>query len=210
MQQSERGSALIVVLIAILVMLPPTLLLARMAFRWQRHSLDFRDTLDEEFVAYAGFEEARNRLTDDGMDLEPNEGTTFRIRGFESHTTSARVSREEDIVLSQDGLIITGTAAKKADLEVVGVDAEGRYVYRYRKLGFTSLGSTSPAARRFPLSVSTALSRGSRTTPTTIRATSRSTRPPRLGPWPSRFASSCASFGKNRKWKSSFPIRPPR
>ena len=134
MQKSERGSALIVVLIAILVMLPATLLLASMAFRWQRQSLDFRDTIDEEFVAHAGFEEARNRLVADGMDLEPNQGTTFRIRGFESHTTSARVSREEDIVVSQDGLVITGKAASDADLEVAGVDAEGRFVYRYRKL----------------------------------------------------------------------------
>ena len=134
MHGNERVSALIVVLIAILVMLPPTLILAKMAFRWQRQSLVFRDTVDEEFVAHAGFEEARNRLAADGMDLEPNEGRSFRIRGFESHTTSARVAREEDIVLSQDGLVFTGTAASEADLEVAGTDAEGRFVYRYRKL----------------------------------------------------------------------------
>jgi len=134
MQKGDRGSALVVVLIAILVMLPPTLLLASMAFRWQRHALDFRDMIDEEFVAHAGFEEARNRLAADGMGLEPNEGTSFLIRGFEGHTTSARVAREEDIVISQSGLVITGIAASEADLEAAGIDAEGRFVYRYRKL----------------------------------------------------------------------------
>ena len=132
--RGERGSALVVVLSAILVMLPPTRILAKMAIRWQRQSLDYRDTLDEEFVAQAGFEEARNRLAADGMNLSPNEGTSFRMRGFESHNTSARVARQDDVVLSQDGRVITGAAASEVDLEAAGVDAEGRFVYRYRKL----------------------------------------------------------------------------
>ena len=69
MKSGERGAALIVVLVAIVVMLPPTLVLTSLAIRWQRQALDYRDTVAEEFVAEAGFEEARNRIASPALGL---------------------------------------------------------------------------------------------------------------------------------------------
>ena len=45
-----------------------------------------------------------------------------------------RVARTADIVLSQDGRVLEGTAAQRADLELTGVDAEGRVVYQFKRL----------------------------------------------------------------------------
>jgi len=134
MKSGERGAALIVVLVAIVVMLPPTLVLTSLAIRWQRQALDYRDTVAEEFVAEAGFEEARNRIASPALGLSPNEATTFRMQDLSGIDASARIAREADLVLTLDGRILDELAAKKADLELTGTDPEGRVVYRFRKL----------------------------------------------------------------------------
>ena len=131
---SSRGAALVVVLIAIAVLLPPTLLLATLALKWQRQSLDYRDTISEEFIAHAGFEEARNRVAADGLGLAPNEGSSFVVDHLGDLRASVRVDREADIVLTQNARILEGAAAERADLELTGVDAEGRVVYQFKKL----------------------------------------------------------------------------
>ena len=135
--RGERGVAVVIVLLAIVILLPLTLVLATFAFEWQRLSLNYRDTISEEFAAQAGFEEARQRIAATGahgLDLEPNEGSTFVVEELEEFGTRVRVAREEDVVLSQTGRILDRAAAGKADLELTGVDAEGRVVYQYRKL----------------------------------------------------------------------------
>ena len=132
---NSRGAALIVVLLAIAVLLPPTLVLATLALKWQRHSLDYRrDTISEEFIAHAGFEEARNRVAGDGLGLAPNEGSAFVVDDLGDLRASVRVAREADIVLTQTGRVLEGVAAERADLELTGVDAEGRVVYQFKKL----------------------------------------------------------------------------
>ena len=131
---NARGAALIVVLLAIAVLLPPTLVLASLALKWQRQSLDYRDTISEEFIAHAGFEEARNRVTADGLGLSPNEASAFVVDEIGDHRANVRVARTADIVLSQDGRVLEGTAAQRADLELTGVDAEGRVVYQFKRL----------------------------------------------------------------------------
>ena len=130
----ERGAALVIVLLAIAVILPPTLVLASLALRWQRQSLDYRDTISEEFIAHAGFEEARNRVTADGLGLAPNEASSFVVDDIDDQRADVRVSRAADIVLSQGGRVLEGTAAERADLELTGVDAEGRVVYQFKRL----------------------------------------------------------------------------
>ena len=47
----EDGAALVTVLVAIIVLLPPTILLATLALRWQRQSIDYRDRIAQEFAA---------------------------------------------------------------------------------------------------------------------------------------------------------------
>lgn len=132
--RETNGAALVVVLVAITVLLPSTIVLATLALRWQRQSLDFRETLSQEFAAEAGFEEALNRVAADGLGLAPNEASTFVVEELEDIGVRARVTREPDIVLSQDGRVLEGSAAARADLELTGVDAEGRIVYQFKKL----------------------------------------------------------------------------
>ena len=121
-------------LLAIAVLLPPTIVLATLALTWQRQSLDFRDTIAEEFVAHAGFEQARARVAADGMKLAPNEGSSFVVEEMSEMVADVRVAREEDIVLTQGGSVLVGAAAERADLELTGVDAEGRVVYQFKKI----------------------------------------------------------------------------
>lgn len=132
--RNQDGVALVLVLLAIVVLLPLTLVLSSFAIQWQRQSLDYRDTISEEFAAHSGFEEARNRIAADGLDLEPNQGSAFVVEELEEFTASVRVSREADVVLTQTGHILDDLAGRKADLERTGVDAEGRIVYQFRKL----------------------------------------------------------------------------
>jgi hypothetical protein len=130
----EEGAALVTVLVAIIVLLPPTVLLARLALRWQQQSVAFRDGIAQEMAAEGVFEEARARLSGGGIDLAPNEGTTFVPRAASDLDAKVRISRAEDVVLTVDGRVLEGTAAGSADLEQTGVDAEGRVVYQFRRI----------------------------------------------------------------------------
>lgn len=130
----ERGTALVVVLLAIALLLPPTLVMSALAVRWQRQSIDYRDTLVEEFVAEAGFEAARGRLSAEGIGIEQGESTSFQLDALEGVPASVRVSRIDDVVVTLDGAVLEGIAASRASLEQTSVDAEGRFVYLYRKL----------------------------------------------------------------------------
>lgn len=130
----EEGAALVTVLVAIIVLLPPTVILAALALRWQRQSIDFRDRIAQELAAEGVLEEARARLSGSGIDLAPNEGTTFVPRSIEGLDSDVRVSRTEDVVLSLDGRLLEGLAATSVDLEQTGIDAEGRVVYQFRKV----------------------------------------------------------------------------
>ncbi len=131
---NSHGAALVVVLVAIAVLLPPTLVLATLALKWQRQSMDYRDTIAEEFVAHAAFEEARNRVAADGLGLAANGGISFVVDHLGDLRASVRVAREADIVLTQNGRVLEGAATEKVDLERTGVDAEGRVVYQFKKL----------------------------------------------------------------------------
>jgi Tfp pilus assembly protein PilX len=130
----EEGAALVTVLVAIIVLLPPTIVLATLALRWQRQSIDFRDQIAQELAAEGVLEEARARLSGSGIDLSPNEGTTFVPREIDGLDSGVRVSRAEDVVLALDGRVLEGLAATSVDLNATGTDAEGRVVYQFRKI----------------------------------------------------------------------------
>jgi hypothetical protein len=132
--RDEGGAALIVVLLAIVVLLPLTLVLAKFALEWQRQSLDYRDTISEEFGAHAGFEHARDRIAANGLELEPDQGRSFVVEELAELGIRVRVSREADVVVSHTGSVLDKASAQSADLELTGVDAEGRVVYQFRKL----------------------------------------------------------------------------
>ena len=58
----------------------------------------------------------------------------FQLPELEGMIAEARISRRPDVVLTLDGRILQGSAADDVDVDRAGMDAEGRVVYRYRKL----------------------------------------------------------------------------
>lgn len=138
--RSEDGTALVVVLAAIVILLPTTLVLTALALRWQRQSIDLRDLLAEELAADGAFGEARARLAS-GAGSQRLEIPVGESRSFTPHAAAvqdfhieARVSHEKDVVLSVSGQVLEGLAAERLDLEQTGTDAEGRVIYRFRKV----------------------------------------------------------------------------
>lgn len=130
----QDGAALVVVLLAIVILLPPTLVLATLALRWQRQSIDLRDTLGEELAARAALGEARARLAVGSVQMGPSESRSFIPQPIEGIRTDVKVSRSGDVVLSVDGRILKGIAAQNLDLGRTGLDPDGRVVYQYRRL----------------------------------------------------------------------------
>lgn len=133
-RRDERGAALVVVLVAIVVLLPPTLILMRLSLRWQRQSLDFRDAIADEFHAEAGFDHARGRVADGGAGLAPGESSTFVVEEESGVVATARIERSADVVLDRAGTIYQSIDSGRIDVSAVEVDADGRFVYRFRPL----------------------------------------------------------------------------
>jgi hypothetical protein len=134
--KDERGVALPVVLIAMLILLPLSVILAAMVLSWQKQSAEFRDLLGMEFAARAGFEEAINRLSAEGIVTALGRGESMRfelddVGGFPVRT---KISREPDVVLTLDGGVLEGLEADQADLELTALDPDMRRVRRYRLL----------------------------------------------------------------------------
>ena len=134
MKRSEAGSALLVVLVALLLLLPLSLILARMVGMWQRQSAEFRDLMAMEYAAEAGFADATTRLAARQIDLSPDESRSFAVYDLGGLSASVRVSRQPDVVLALDGSVLEGIEAKKVDLSSVGLDPDLRRVRRFRRL----------------------------------------------------------------------------
>jgi len=130
----QDGVALVVVLMAIVILLPPTLVLATLALHWQRQSIDFRDTFSEELAARAALGESQGRLALGSIEMEPRESRSFDPQPIEGIQTHVRISRSEDVVLTAAGQILEGIDSQGLDVEQTGTDPEGRVVYQYRRL----------------------------------------------------------------------------
>jgi len=129
----RRGSALIVVLLAMMVLLPLALTLLIMVNSRVRHAVDYRDLVAEEAAARAGFEEAWARLAAGAEALSPGDESSFETE-LEALTVAVRISREPDALLTLDGRVLALVEAAEVDLSRASYDAEGRRVFLYRKL----------------------------------------------------------------------------
>ena len=76
LEDSEKGSALLVVLMALLVLLPLALLASVGAFRWQRQASQYRELIRLEFSAQGAYHDAVRQLQMGYIDPEP--GSTRR------------------------------------------------------------------------------------------------------------------------------------
>ncbi len=132
--RSEEGSALAVVLIALMVLLPLTLILSGMVVRWQRQSVQYRDLLGMEFVARAGLEETARRLREGRIDIQADETTTLELTGLGEFSVGVRVGRAQDAVLAMNGEFLGEQDAKDVDLTQTATDPDMRKVRLYRRL----------------------------------------------------------------------------
>lgn len=136
MRDNERGMVLVIVLVAIVVLLPLTLLMTSLTISWQKQSIQYRESISQEYAAQAGLAELAQRLSGSGIDLEVEQSTTFQIDPVGEigrHPPKIRITRLPDAVLSVDGSILTAPS-EDLDLDETGIDSDGRVFYRYRKL----------------------------------------------------------------------------
>jgi hypothetical protein len=128
----EEGAALVTVLVAIIVLLPPTILLATLALRGQRQSVDFRDRIAQELAAEGCRGGAGASLGERDRSLSERR---HHVRAPEHRRSrfGVRVSARGR------GPIARRTpprrlAATSVDLNATGTDPEGRVVYQFRKV----------------------------------------------------------------------------
>jgi hypothetical protein len=139
--RGRKGSAMIVVLLAMMVLLPLALTLLLMVSSRLQASVDYRDQVAGEAAARAGFEEAAARLATGEAALSPGEAFAFETE-IDALTVEVRLSREPDAFLTLSGALLGRLETGEVDLSLASYDAEGRRVFLYRKLEIYLVEST--------------------------------------------------------------------
>jgi hypothetical protein len=134
MRRREEGSALAVVLVALMVLLPLTLILSGMVVRWQKQAAEFRDLLAMEYAARAGLEEVANRIRAGSIDIQPDKTTDLELTDLGDYGARVRVSRTQDTVLAMSGEFLDEAEATEVDLSQTATDPDMRKVRLYRRL----------------------------------------------------------------------------
>ena len=132
--RNEAGSALAIVLIAILILLPLTLILSGMILKWQRQAAEFRDGLAMEYTARAGLAKAFNRISAENFSLESGESRDHEMEDAGDFAARIRVTRKPDVALSLNGRVLEEIEASKVDLNQTAADPDLRRVRLYREL----------------------------------------------------------------------------
>ncbi len=132
--REEKGSALVIVLAALLILTPLMLILSVMVLKWQQQAAELRDLVEMEYTARAGFLSAANQLHMGNIDTPVGATTTLELTDLGDLPTKAQISRDPDVVLSLDGQVLEGLDARSIDLEQTAVDPDMRRVRRYRRL----------------------------------------------------------------------------
>ena len=133
MRESERGSALIIVVMALAMMLPLAMLLMSTAFRWRQQVQTSRDLTALDYAVRAGFVNAHLRMEQSRINIAPTTSTAFEME-VDGITVRVRVERQPDVVLSLDGRVLSDIEAQAVNVEVFGFDPTMRRVRQYRRL----------------------------------------------------------------------------
>ena len=133
MRQGEQGSALVIVLMALVLMLPLAMLLMSTAFVAQREAGNLRDLTALDYAARAGFADAHLRLAERRIEVAPTRASSYQtvVNGID---VRVRVERQPDAVLGLDGRVLSGIEARAVDVDAVGFDPTMRRVRQYRRL----------------------------------------------------------------------------
>lgn len=144
-RSGERGSALIVVLVALLILTPLALVLSTLSMKYQRDTTTFRDTLRARYAVRGGLDMALGRLRSEPRMSVGNE------RGFELTESvplpvSVRMTREADVVVGLEGKLLRARDVSGLDLGAIGFDAERRQFRRYRPLELYVVQAETPGS----------------------------------------------------------------
>lgn len=132
-EHQERGSAILIVVVFLLALMPLAVLIMALSQGWQRGAVRFRDLASCEFAAEAGIAEASLRLAGKQFQLAPMESTRFEL-DISPHEVRVRAERLQDQVLSLNGELLEPLKRSQADLEAMGTDGSRGQVYQFRKL----------------------------------------------------------------------------
>lgn len=132
--RGESGSALIVVLVALLVLTPLALLVSTLATSYQRRSSDFRDSLRSRYAVRGGLEIALGRLRTLEPPIPLGDEQRFELAEADSLPVSVRMRRDSDAAVGIDGRVLRGRELSGVDVGSTGIDGERRVSRRYQPL----------------------------------------------------------------------------
>ena len=132
--REEKGSALVIVLVALLILTPLMLILSAMVVRWQQQAAELRDLVGMEYAARAAFVSAANQLYIGNIETQVGATTPLELAGLGDFATKAQISRDPDVVLTLDGTVLEGIDTRRVDLEQTAIDPDLRRVRRFRRL----------------------------------------------------------------------------
>jgi hypothetical protein len=128
---SERGAALIVVLLALAALLPIALGLSELVFRRQRQVARWQGASAGRLAVVGALESVRLRVSSRGVRLEPGESGTWKLRGVGPRGVRVRLRREEDVAVRLDGHVVP---AREADLAARVIDSDGDSFCPWRRV----------------------------------------------------------------------------
>jgi hypothetical protein len=132
--REDKGTALVVVLVALLILTPLMLILSAMVLRWQQQAAELRDVMELEYVARSGWVSAANQLHMRNIDIPVGATATLELAELSEFATKAQISRDPDAILSLEGRVLVGLDSRKVDLDATAIDPDYRRVRRFRRL----------------------------------------------------------------------------
>jgi len=150
LKASERGAALILVMIALAALMPLALLLSDFTWRRQRQVNARQQDVGGQAAARGALDLAMGRIQSGRLVLRgPDQSERFELEEPEGRPVRVRVSRETDAVLSAEGQLLTPEDAAMVDVDQLGIDDLGNQVREYRRLEVYIVEAESPARHPF-------------------------------------------------------------
>ncbi len=128
---SERGAALIVVLLALAVLFPIALGVSELVFRRQRQVARWQGASAGRLAVVGAFESVRLRVASREIALEPGDFRSWERREVGPRGVSVRVRREEDVAIRLDGQIVP---AHEAEFGERVIDSDGDSFCPWRRV----------------------------------------------------------------------------
>jgi hypothetical protein len=121
----ERGAALVLVLLALLVMLPLALILSRLVLIRQRQVSVFRESSAGQFAVRGALAWSMARMRNGHISLGHDEATSFEFDELGSRLVEVHISRQPDAILTLDGEVVPPERALGLDTSLKGISIIG-------------------------------------------------------------------------------------